>query len=183
MDNTTATSAESSRVGTGNGTGSVSSRFKPGNAGRPGRRTGPEKGTRLPSQMLKDMRWVYSHEVAKDRTQGHRHCRRWLNEDPKGFLSHMSQLEKAHAQWAGKAQAVSKEEPPAETEEVDEGTQRVMELLEEEWKALMEWTESRRESSRGCASKPSMNGGAAAHGGRGASGFRRSCGGSRMSED
>jgi len=41
------------------------------------------------------MRWVYQHAEDLDRTPGHKSCRQWLRDDPKGFLSQMSQLERA----------------------------------------------------------------------------------------
>jgi hypothetical protein len=43
------------------------------------------------------MRYVYRHGWEMDRTNGHAHCRRWLEDDPAGFLKKLAELEKALA--------------------------------------------------------------------------------------
>jgi hypothetical protein len=45
---------------------------------------------------LEDMRWVYLHTAAADRTAAHRALRRFLEEDPRGFFAQLTRVEKAH---------------------------------------------------------------------------------------
>jgi hypothetical protein len=74
------------------------------------------------------MRFVYSHPEAKDRTPGHKLCRKLLDDDPKAFLAQMAQLEKALVASEGKASGGK--ETPASPEQKDEGAERVLELIE-----------------------------------------------------
>jgi hypothetical protein len=85
-------------VGTGNGAGSKATQFKLKHPDRPGsRRTKPPAGAAKPSQLLRDMRFVYKYGESRDRTHGHRYCRWWLEDDPKGFLRKLADLEEALA--------------------------------------------------------------------------------------
>jgi hypothetical protein len=102
-------------------------RFKKGNPGRPGR--GHRKGgsDEKPSQLLRDMRFVYGHDEGADRTAGHRHCREWLRSDKKGFLSKLADLEKA----AGGSAKAGRPDAPAAPAEEDIGTEKCVQLCEE----------------------------------------------------
>jgi hypothetical protein len=84
-------------VGTGNGAGSKATQFKPKDptAPRAPKKPKPAAGAAKPSQLLRDMRYVYRHDL--DWTNGHAHCRRWLEDDPAGFLKKLADLEKALA--------------------------------------------------------------------------------------
>lgn len=94
-----------------------------------------------PSGLLRDMRFVYgaSEPIEGDSTQGRRECRAWLKDDRKGFLGKMSDLERA-LQASGdrsKAAAVAAGLGVKPAAEMDEGTERVMELIQRllgEWK-------------------------------------------------
>jgi hypothetical protein len=39
------------------------------------------------------MRFVYAHGDERDRTEGHYNCRTWLEEDLKGFMTKLAQME------------------------------------------------------------------------------------------
>jgi hypothetical protein len=85
-------------VGTGNGAGSRATQFQSRHPGAvKAKRTGPGNAARKPCRLLRDMRFVYGHDESWDRTCGHEHCRRWLEQDLKGFLSKLGQLEAALA--------------------------------------------------------------------------------------
>jgi hypothetical protein len=106
--------------------GRKATQFQPGNPGPRGlKRKGQGRGRRKPPQLLRDLRFVYSHAEGQDKSQGQRLCRKLLTNDPKAFLSQMAHLEKAHLQGAGKA-TESKAVP-----EVDEGEERAFGLIEE----------------------------------------------------
>jgi hypothetical protein len=44
-------------------------------------------------QQLADMRWVYTHPMRDDRTQGQKTCRKWLRADLTGFMARKTSLE------------------------------------------------------------------------------------------
>jgi hypothetical protein len=44
------------------------------------------------------MMHVYSRPEQKDRTEGQKHCRAWLKDDQRGFMSRLAQLAAAQAQ-------------------------------------------------------------------------------------
>lgn len=116
--------------------------------GRPGF-GGGKKGVLKPPQVLSDMRAVYRQTPEQDRNGGQKALRKLLDEDPKGFIGQLGQLER---QWAArrdgkKAQqaAVSDEAGevqaatlPVESDDVagDAGEERVTELIE---RLLGEW--------------------------------------------
>jgi hypothetical protein len=81
-------------VGTGNGTRSKATQFKPKYLNRP-----PVQRVPKPSRLLKDMRFVYGHwdDDENEPTPGQYHCREWLEKDPKGFWSTMARMEEAFA--------------------------------------------------------------------------------------
>src|SRR5262245_19157353 len=76
------------------------------------------------------MRLVYSQEERKDRTQGQRTLRKLLEESPKEFIAQLARLEEAHARRGAKAAPPPGEEPA----QMDEGTERIRDLLAEEWR-------------------------------------------------
>ncbi len=121
-------------VDTGNGAGSASTQFKPGHLGRKGAKrgeTGPAKGSKHPSRLLKDFRRVYEQGEEQDKTQGQKTLRKLLTESPKEFLSQMTALERANLARETKAMKVlSVAAVPTEPEEQDEGAVRMGELTE-----------------------------------------------------
>jgi hypothetical protein len=82
---------ESKQVETSNEQTETSRSRKPGTFtkgdSRINRTKGPVGKREKTPSLLRDMRWVYGHAEGEDRTQGQKHCRAWLKEDPKGFLS------------------------------------------------------------------------------------------------
>src|SRR5208337_2333241 len=89
METPTQTPMGSESPGRGQAEGSKSTRFQPGH---PGRQRGGRRH-RLPSQLLRDMRFVYAQDESKDRTPGQKLCRQMLKDDPKGFFSQLAKLE------------------------------------------------------------------------------------------
>src|SRR4051794_20236691 len=103
------------------GDGRAATQFQPGNPGSIRDRKGEGRGRRKPPRLLADLRRVYAQDESKDRTPGERHCRAWLREDHKGFMSHLAALEKAHVAVAPKEGKPAAREKPQPAEEVDEG--------------------------------------------------------------
>lgn len=115
--------------------------FAKGQSGNPGGKN--RKGGQKPSGLLRDMRFVYgtAETQAGDKTQGRRECRAWLKEDRKGFLSKMADLEKAAAGGRGAAKEAGEKTANAP----DEGTERVMELID---RLLAEWKQTAEDVNR-----------------------------------
>jgi hypothetical protein len=78
-------------LGTGHGPGSKATQFKPKVPGGAVRRRRPAAGPQ-PPQLLRDMRFVYSHSDERDRTEGHRNCRAWLSADAEAFMEHLAKM-------------------------------------------------------------------------------------------
>ncbi len=70
--------------------------------------------------LLADMRWVYTNPKRKDRTEGQKAARAWKEKDIRGFMTQMSGLEKSRG-----------EGDKQETIQTDEGTIRVLDLIQE----------------------------------------------------
>lgn len=116
----------SENPGRGKTEGSKTTQFKPGH---PGRKHGGRK-PRPPSQLLRDMRFVYGQDESKDRTPGQKHCRQILKEDANRFFAQLAKLESSHE--AGAAKVKPTRSVVAEPEEVvDEGTDLALERLNE----------------------------------------------------
>jgi hypothetical protein len=90
------------------------------------------------------MRLVYAQEECKDRTEGQRTLRKLLKESPKEFIQQLAKLEEAHARRGAKAAPLLGEE------ERDEGTEKVKDLLAEEWKRAELFFEVWEASSQEC---------------------------------
>ncbi len=114
--------------GRGKSPGSRTTQFGAGNDGNVAtRRAKAEAEAAKPvPRLLRDMRHVYDRPKEKDKTPGHTLCRKWLNDDPKGFLTHLNRLERAYAVGQEK---VSREKP-REAKAEDVGEEKALELLE-----------------------------------------------------
>jgi hypothetical protein len=114
----------------------VNMAYRPPKGVRPpqleGKRTGRPKGSVSPPRLLRDMRWVSNHPEEEDKTQGHRICRAWLQENRKGFMAKMCYLEQAYLAQGPKGSAEKGETVLRSPEDgpKDEGTERVEELIE-----------------------------------------------------
>lgn len=93
-----------------------------------------------PSKLLRDMRWVYAHGATHDTTNGRRHCRSLLVDNPKEFLAQLASLEKAVSARVAlrEKEAAKRGDGPAQTPDdpLDEGSVRVLDQIEvllEEW--------------------------------------------------
>jgi hypothetical protein len=84
------------------------------------------------------MRAVFNQPPSADRGQPQRECRAWLKADRKGFLSKLADLEKAALAKGQSATA------PGDGAERDLGSERVLELLGEEWDEVLRAVESLR---------------------------------------
>ncbi len=113
----------SENSGRGQSEGSKSTQFRPGH---PGRKRGGKK-SRPPSQLLRDMRAVYSQDESKDRTPGQKLCRNILKDDPNRFFAQLAKLESSHEAGAAKAK-VAKGPVPVTEQEVGPGTERCLRL-------------------------------------------------------
>src|SRR5207245_6417580 len=104
--------------------------LRPGNWRKPEKEVEAAKGEPDRSEeeqeqdQLADMRWVYGHPKTQDRTQGHRVCRGWMDDDPKGFMTAKTQLE-AKAKAAEPASGKPDGPPP-----LDEGEERVRAMID-----------------------------------------------------
>lgn len=94
-------------VGTGNAPGSKATQFKVQYPDRPPVRRRVPMAVK-PSRLLRDMRHVYTHHEDYDRTYAHENCRRWLDQDPKGFMVKLAQLEAALVSGQAPASPVGK---------------------------------------------------------------------------
>jgi hypothetical protein len=128
-------------------------------AGRPrAGQAADEEGVSRPSRLLRDMRMVYAQPERKDRTEGQWTLRKLLRESPKEFIQQLARLEAAQTRRRGSGAGKGTEE----SEDLDDGTARCLELLEQEWnqewkrmKFLMEVCEP---SLGGAASRAAANG-------------------------
>lgn len=107
--------------------------------GPPGsNRRGGIKGMPKTPALLRTMRKVWKTGEGEDGTEGERRCRQMLTQSPEAFTKQMSELEKAHAarmdKWraerAKKQEKAREEEKAATPTQADEGTLRVIELIE-----------------------------------------------------
>src|SRR5947209_17317220 len=78
---------ETAKPARGKAAGSAAHHFKKGESGRYQRPSGTKKtpdSEQNAVQLLRDMRWVYTHdEKGEEKTAGGRKCREWYKEDPK----------------------------------------------------------------------------------------------------
>jgi hypothetical protein len=77
--------------------------------------------------LFEDMRHVRRFPASRDRTEGQRDARRWKQQDFKGFMTRLADLEKAAL--AGQAKAPGA--PPPAVPERDAGSERARKLLRE----------------------------------------------------
>jgi hypothetical protein len=77
-------------------------------------------------EQLADMRWVYSHPMSQDKTQGHRICRQWLRDKKAEFMSYKSRLEE-------KVLVIAGEEKEEEEKQKEENRNPLLDELMDEW--------------------------------------------------
>ena len=129
---------ETPHIGTGNGTGSKATQFKPGWKGGPGRPCA-SKNEEPARQMnpLEDMLHVYTNPPSKDKTPGQKGCRQFREKNYKGFIAllmkHMKLAEVTRSDAAAAATPGSEE-----THAIVEKEERVETLIEQ---LLAEWEE------------------------------------------
>jgi hypothetical protein len=94
----------------------------------------PRKGTRKPSEILRDLRHVYRRPATEDQSPGQKKLREIWEADSTKFLDMLHKAEQAHRAGADRAKAMVKTSggaPGAVAEpEADEGSARVEELIE-----------------------------------------------------
>jgi hypothetical protein len=96
---------------------------------------------KLATSVLADMRKVYRKPEGSERTEGQRALRKLLKENPKEFVQQLVRLEEAHAKKVAARQAKEQAEAASGVLPMDDGTARVLGLIEEslidtEWKKL-----------------------------------------------
>lgn len=101
--------------------------FQKGHPGGPGRGNKNPVQKSGPSQMLKDMRAVYSQEHTRDEGQGQKTWRKVLDKDPKSFTDQLTRLEAAF-QTASRKESSSGSSPNQPLEE-DVGAEKTGELI------------------------------------------------------
>jgi hypothetical protein len=96
------------------------------------RHTGGKKGSRKPSQLLRDMRKVFNTAKGPNETPAQTRCREFLLDDPKGFIAQLGQLERAMAagKTSDKAGPSSVAAPVSDPTVADEGEARALELID-----------------------------------------------------
>jgi hypothetical protein len=83
----------------------------------------------VPEQLL-DMRHVYGRPPAADRTQAQKVCRKWMKDDPKGFMSAKTQLEGKLLSKQEAEAAKKREEESAGGQKRDGGTETALAACE-----------------------------------------------------
>lgn len=108
---------------------------KPDEPRKPGfsqkRHTGGKKGSRKPSQLLRDMRHVFKTAKGTNETPSQTRLREFLRESPDKFIAQLGSLEKAMA--AGKTQDKAQPSgavPPPDAPSGDKGETRALELID-----------------------------------------------------
>ncbi len=109
----------------------------------PGKGRQPGRSVKQTSAYLADLRHVYRQPVETDKTEGHRMCRKFKDDDPKGFLKEIGLQERAHAAGKREVHAAANllegsDSSASEPEEVDEGEVRALDLIDRilgEWEA------------------------------------------------
>jgi len=99
-------------------------------------------GLRKPGKLLRDYRWVYTHDARQDKTPGRKVLRKLMRDNGPRFMDQMGKLESELLGLNEKAEV--RESLVAAKEEVvtkgDAGTERALELVD---KLLNEWDTSR----------------------------------------
>ena len=134
-----------------------------------------QRGQKKPNQLLKDMRHVYRSKAEHDVTTGQKALRKFLDDDPKGFVVQLTALERAYradkvaGRKAIEATAISVSGPPKVGGEAgfqeDAGEMRVRDVIGE---LLGEWEDGQGQDDRAHTVEASVVFGVAGEGERGA---------------
>src|SRR5262245_27830717 len=77
------------------------------------------------------MRWGYRKREGSERTDGQRALRKRLAENPREFVAQLVRLEEAHAKKVAAGKAKEQAEAASDVLPMDDGTARVLGLLDE----------------------------------------------------